>query len=309
MNRSEAFGKFAVKTEFGTVIINLLLNLVLASVSFTLINYTLNYLKSKPPGLHSPIDQVNKYLLWSLKFTCVCAVTYFILVDCTLDTGEQLAKILTWPFFISVEIFIMYLIINSACYQVLSLYPHLIERDFNVPMAVCLALGLAYQVGLSIGFHCQGSLPPSYYNLRHIPVVESDLMLTYRRVSKALSLAVLVVTRLGMRFTTNRHLDDQRVISDKSLICLLGFLVSVSLLPIAWWNLDKYSPRWYISIVMVIVWPLCICLLSQNVRTFAQRQLQEDVNLLVETCSNSINKIKRWKSYLGSNNTVHSVTV
>ena len=311
-NTSATFEHFLIKMEARTVPV-LGLDILLATISIRAIDMTLGYLKSKPPGLQSPIDQVNTYLLRSLQSVSLSCTAIHILVDCTWDIGDTLARILMWPFFMSGEIFIMFLIINTVCYQLLSVYPYLIEKDFNTPMAICLALGITSQTVLILVFESQGLKPLTYYTLRRMFVPKSDTMVIYRRTAKAMALALLVIMRLVLWFKKKHHHNDLKVISDKSLLFALSFMVGNSLISKVWFGLDQYTLEKIACFIIVLGWPITTCLLNQNVRSYAKDQIATDINVFCENWIYFVNYIKQKKlklrSYFGLSNSVHTVNV
>ena len=311
-NTSSTLGYFSIRMEAG-VIPALALDIVLATISIHAVNMILGYLKSKPPGMQSPIDQVNTYLLRSLQCLSLTLMSLYILIDCTLGVGETLAKILMWPFFMSGEIFFMFLIINTVCYQLLSVYPHLIETDFNRPMAICLAFCLVCQTAICAAFQSQGVLPPNYYALRRIYVRKTDTLMVYRRVSKAAGLTLLVILRLVLWFRQKHRHNDLKVISDKSLLLALVFMVGNSLISNFWLGLNRHTLEKIAGLIIIIGWPINTCLFNQNVRSYAKEQIASDMIYCYEKWATFASNVKRQKrrlqSYLGLTNTVHTLQV
>ena len=266
---------FAPMMEDFQQLLSLAGDILIVISSYKLTQTILDYLKSKPPGLQSPIDQVNKYLLTSMQMMNIDAFIIHAIHDIHFEVGDLGAKIISWIVFNGAEIFGWLLIINTLAYQSLVLFPHWIELSFEKPLKILVALGLVYQVGICLTFHHLGYFLPAYYTMRQIPMDNDHPFMIYHPVTKATSLALICTARILVRWwVVDNTQEDMRIISDKSLIMVAAFVPIPALISKKILGIDRVYIEKYALAIIMVVWPLFIILSNHQVREFAERQVE-----------------------------------
>ena len=268
--------------------------LILGLVSIKSFQLIVNYIQSKPPGQKSAVDTLNLILIRNMQLMVVFATFYRWTMDCTLNSGQVLATILTWPTFNVHDSMVLILLASSVFHQLLILYPHLIEKDFNVWFKVLGVVLVSYAVATDIIMFWHGIYPPNYYEMRRLP--EKFEGLIFRRTTLAICLVVTTLLRLniGLRnIGIGDRQSDSKVIGEKCLLFVIATISGTSFGLLTFGQLYRPIIIQISGAIVLNGWPLVMISSNEKVRSFVKRKYQTEIDWVLETKANLCDSFQR----------------
>ena len=285
-------------------------DVVLGVLSFKFIQLILDYIKSKPPGQKSPVDTVTTILLLNLHVVNVMWTLHLVIIDCTSDSGETLAMVVSWPLFDSADSLMILLFFATAFHQLLIFYPNLIEKDFTFCFKVLGAFLFTYFIANDIFLLLNQTYPPAYYAMRGLPFRAESIAI--RNIVFGVSASGSFLLRLNFcirRNTQDRHQSDSKIVSDKSFL-VVAIMISATVLYVWLTNgQNRDTVTRIMAIMLLLVWPVAILLCNEQIKEFSARRHPNVVGHLLEMEAGCKRLFQMLATQPFTRNVVHSVSV
>ena len=293
-----------VRLDFASSL-HLVKSLLYGIVSIKSIQLIVDYIQSKPPGQKTSMDTFTTILLRNLQLLAIVVALYFIIQDCTLDSGELIASILMWPMFNTPDSFIIVMFAITGFNQLLIFKPHLIEMDFKHWFRCLGVVIFTYAILIDTIMHVNGLRPPVYYGMRHLPNRLESIIVRDIVCGICFVFAVLIRLKMLVGKVADR-LTDSKVISDLNIMAMFTFITAVNF-AFGLYELEKRGVILEVDgVLLVCCWPIAIILSNDKVSAFVKRRYQNEIEMVVGF-SDSV-----WRYivyFFTSNNSVHPLIV
>ena len=265
-------GSMVIKKEAMSILL-VLVDHFLAFMSLASLQTIVDYIKTKPLGQQTSVDSLNIAFLRLLQVINIIFLIFIVILDCTKDSGDILAKIMMWPFFNSMDFFFVFLNYITIIHQIIIVFPHLIEYDFTKLFKVLVILTIACVVAIDVFCHLKGMFPPTYYTIRQLPVENTrSPIIIIREVTIFSSVFVQFLVRAW--FCCLNIQDGEagsKVIGDKSMIAVILLIASsvVAVRVYGWHG----KPMRVAATIVLNIWPHFIAMTNKQLKTFTLRRI------------------------------------
>ena len=257
-----------------------LVPLTLSYIMFEIMMYLIfGYLRSKPLGMQSLMDVVNKILLTNGRFF---AFIVFVVIMCTQifsDTGHIIAVLTSWPIYYLGGCVTLSMTLNAILQYKLTTEPSLLLGFKKLPDSTTkLIMGMtisAIMLIIILILMIAGIRSPAYYVLRS----QKGSHLIYPKAIQLSQCIVCLVTVISIRLklwnlkrqnpgTRSTKTKSSHLMSNQVLAIMASIFSLYYILP-----LTTDVTMGYISMSLIWTFPAAVVLSNEKIRKFSWRKL------------------------------------